>query len=275
MLTCYISDPSIEGGTFTVNVFSKSEETLNAFQEDCIIRLQNFNLKKFNGNPQMTINIFSTVTVYQPKTQERIKIEGTKYSTTTLDMNVIKALDAWNSEFKEAHVPIRVPSKRPLLETAELYDNPAKYFDYVGQIVNIAYTDLNVILTLTDFTENPNPPSTLLKQKIVNEKYLINCSIWDEHILECENLQIGNYVSLRNCVKKCENDLEFNIHGRPEEKKRHIYKLKPDDSLLKKLIERRDKYQITLKKRSRNDCEAYPLRTGMNELALFLILLIL
>lgn len=232
----------------------------------------------------MTLNAFSWYAVHEPKTLKEVQLEKMTFPSADVDMKIVKALDAWNSDVGASNIVI-AENKRPLLETCELFDNPSRFFDYVGQIVTITHTNVCTMLTLTDFTENPYPPSIPIDQNTLDPKYLINCSVWDELKNECLDLEIGTYVSIQNCVKKIKAQLEFNVRGSFNEKrKRLVSPLEAEDSRLKKLISRRDKFQKENRqlveqpfekkrrsteqhedkenKRSRERHEPYPLRTG-------------
>ncbi|KAI7894888.1 uncharacterized protein EV154DRAFT_548766 [Mucor mucedo] len=248
MLTCYISDPSLESGTCCLNIFSKSFETLEAFQENRIVKMTNFFVKEFNNNPQITLNSFSKYALFTATEIKQIELGNMNLPAAPNDKAIMKALDNWNAEASGSEAMVWVPTKRPLLETSQLYDDPSKYFDFVGQIVDIKNFDAFTLLVLTDFTENPYPPTLPVDQKVL-----------DPNI--CDKLDIKDFVFLRNCVKKLTDTLEFNIHGSNDQSKPQVVHISPDDDLLKNVLARRKSVKASLKKRTRDQLEAYPLRT--------------
>ncbi|KAI7879861.1 uncharacterized protein EV154DRAFT_524326 [Mucor mucedo] len=261
MLTCYVSDPSLDSGTCCLNIFSKSLKTLEAFEENRIVQMKNFFVKEFNNNPQITLNSYSKYALFTAKKIKQIQLANMNLPAVPNDKIIIKALDTWNAEASGSEAMVQVPTKRPLLETSQLYDNPAKYFDFVGQIVNIKNFDAFTLLVLTDFTENPYPPTLPVDQKVLDPKYLIYCSVWDYHRSVCAKLDVKDFVFLRNCVKKLTDTLEFNIHGSNDQSKPQVVYISPDDDLLKNVLARRKSMKASSKKRTRDQLEAYPLRT--------------
>ncbi|KAI7894830.1 uncharacterized protein EV154DRAFT_548711 [Mucor mucedo] len=261
MLTCYISDPSLESGTCCLNIFSKSFETLEAFRENRIVKMTNFYVKEFNNNPQITLNSFSKYALFTATEIRQIELVNMNLPAAPNDKAIMKALDTWNAEASGSEAMVWVPTKRPLLETSQLYDDPSKYFDFVGQIVDIKNFDAFTLLVLTDFTENPYPPTLTVDQKVLDPKYLIYCSVWDNHRSVCADLGIKDFVFLRNCVKKLTDTLEFNIHGSNNQSKPQVVRISRDDDLLKNVLARRESVKANLKRCIRDQLKAYPLRT--------------
>lgn len=274
LLTCYISDPSLESGTCCLNIFSKSLKNLEAFTENRIVQLKNFHTQKFNNSPQITLNSYSQYAIFTAKKTKRIQLAHMDFSVGPQELVMIKALDAWNAEPKDSEAIMRVPLKRPFLETSEIHADTSKYFDYVGLIVEKKEFDMFTSLVLTDYTENPFPPNT---DENPYQKYQINCSVWDENRDDCANLEPNQFVLLRNCAKKQGHGLEFNIHGNRNQNRNKIMPLAPDDDLVKKIVARREAFKANAKKRPRNEFETYPLRTGerVGRLACLFIILIL
>ncbi|GAA5808511.1 hypothetical protein MFLAVUS_001902 [Mucor flavus] len=261
MLTFYVSDPSIPMGSASVCLFEQDIGKLDFVKEADIIIIQDFNLKLFNGKRQISMNRF---TKYATFVINPLNLTCNKnYEITPVDKNIISLLEQYLKECKEsmtADSTIRLPSRRPLLETCEIDENESKFFDYIGEVTNVHMEDNRATLSLTDYTLNPLPIRSYVEENIVAKEYIINCTVWDSLVNECKDLQPGNYVSLRNCVKKDHNPLEFSIRCKDNENKVLLLKIEEDNPCLQKLIERKKSYTApkSLKKISYDD---YPLST--------------
>ncbi|KAG2234419.1 hypothetical protein INT48_007167 [Thamnidium elegans] len=245
MLTFYVSDPSIPCGSMSVCLFEQDIGKLDFVKEADIIIIQDFRLKLFNGNPQISINRFTKYATFtiNPPTLTCNK----NYEITSVDEEIINVFEQYLKEHKESStidLTIRLPTRRPVLETCEIIDNESKFFDYVGEVLEISIENSRATLSLTDYTLNPLPIRNYVEENIVKKEFIINCTVWDSLANECEDLQPGDYVSLRNCVKKDRNPLEFAIRNNENENKVLLLKIEEDDPRLQKLLERKKNYKM-------------------------------
>ncbi|GAA5798618.1 hypothetical protein HPULCUR_004023 [Helicostylum pulchrum] len=207
-----------------------------------------------SGNHSKTSCIYATI----------VSTQEIKHPTPSraVDENIVSLLEQYLKEHKESTIdlPIRIPTRRPLLETCEIDANESKFFDYIGEVTNVSMKDNRATLSLTDYTLNPLPIRSYADETIVAKEYIINCTVWDSLVNDCKDLQPGNYVSLQNCVKKDNNPLEFSIRLRDNENKVLLLNIEEDDPRLKKLIERKKNY-TTPKSLKRISYDDYPLST--------------
>ncbi|KAG2205786.1 hypothetical protein INT47_003969 [Mucor saturninus] len=213
MLTCYVSDLSLDSGTCCIDIFGKSLKTLEAFEENRSVQMK----KEFNNNPQITLNSYSKHAFFTAKKIKQIQLANMSLPAVPNGKIIIKALDTWNAEASGSEAMVQVPTKRLLLETSRLYDNPAKYFDFV----------------------NPYSPTLPVEQKFLDPKFCL-----------------PPYF-----IKKLTDTLEFNIHGSNDQSKPQVVHISPDDDLLKNVLARRKSMKARSKKRTKDQLEAYPLRT--------------
>ncbi|KAI8090540.1 hypothetical protein BDF21DRAFT_192074 [Thamnidium elegans] len=263
MLTFYVSDPSIPCGSMSVCLFEQDIGKLDFVKEADIIIIQDFRLKLFNGNPQISINRFTKYATFtiNPPTLTCNK----NYEITSVDEEIINVFEQYLKEHKESStidLTIRLPTRRPVLETCEIIDNESKFFDYVGEVLEISIENSRATLSLTDYTLNPLPIRNYVEENIVKKEFIINCTVWDSLANECEDLQPGDYVSLRNCVKKDRNPLEFAIRNNENENKVLLLKIEEDDPRLQKLLERKKNYSVPKPFKRISYCD-YPLSTEM------------
>ncbi|KAI9364195.1 hypothetical protein BD770DRAFT_177077 [Pilaira anomala] len=263
MLSFYISDPSIFPGSVNTCIFSNKREPLELIKNADIIVIENFHLKTFNDQPQFSINRFSRFATY--KSKSLTCTFNKSYDAGPFDEKILKALDAFDIEQKQARGhKVAVPTPRSILETAQIEDDKSKFFDYVGQVIDLTFENERVTITLTDYTLNPKPITHTVDESIVRKDYMIMCTVWDSLVDQCANLAPGDYVYLKNCVKKNSHPLEFSIRNKEDRGKMIIKKIEVNDPRLITLIQRKTKYSVTKEKKRKRDQSFPPLSTGIH-----------
>ncbi|CEG67442.1 hypothetical protein RMATCC62417_03872 [Rhizopus microsporus] len=132
--------------------------------------------------------------------------------------------------------------RRPLLRTCDIANSHTDFFDYIGMVVALHELIPNkIIITLTDFTENPRPyESTHLS---IDYRLVIQATVWDGNTIPARNLSIGDFVLLEDVMRKNINGvLTFTLHGKNIDRL-FVHKLARSDIRLKDLLERKRVYE--------------------------------
>lgn len=92
-------------------------------------------------------------------------------------------------------------------------------------------------LTLTDFTPNPKPMDGYDAQRTIEPELLLQAILWDENADQCPDLQLGDYVFLRNAKLKTSKlgMYELSLHGDRMQHKVNIHKYDIDHPLVKEI----------------------------------------
>ncbi|KAF7722666.1 hypothetical protein EC973_002877 [Apophysomyces ossiformis] len=153
-----------------------------------------------------------------------------------------------------------ISSKRPLLTTEAILNNENGFFDYIGEVVAMADYNRNYssrMLLLTDYTRNPKPMISDTHDGSIEPSLLLQCSLFDENAVECSTLKAGDFVMIKNAVKRISNmdNLEIRVHGtrNPAMRYQKIKIMESDDPLLASIKKRRDTYHQLLTGVSRQD----------------------
>ncbi|KAI9366350.1 hypothetical protein BD770DRAFT_2792 [Pilaira anomala] len=249
MLSFYLSDPSIYPGSVNTCIFLNEHEPLELIKNADIIAIENFHLKTFNDQPQFIINRFSCFAIY--KSNSLTCTFNKSYDAGPFDKKILKALDEFDIEQKQTgRHKMAVSTPRSILETAQIEDAKSKFFDYVGQVIDLTFENERDTITLTDYTLNPKPIMHTVDESIVRKDYMIMCTVWDSLVDQCADLAPDDYVYLKNCVKKDSHPLEFSIRNKEEDKSKIIIeKIEENNSRLITLIQRKTKYIVTKEKK--------------------------
>ncbi|PHZ14978.1 uncharacterized protein RHIMIDRAFT_276885 [Rhizopus microsporus ATCC 52813] len=135
-----------------------------------------------------------------------------------------------------------ISRRRPLLRTCDIANSRTDFFDYIGMVVAIhEFTPNKIIITLTDFTENPQPyENTYLS---VDYKLVIQATVWDRNTIPARTLSIGDFVLLEDVMRKNVNGvLAFTLHGKSIDRL-FVHKLARSDTRLRDLLERKQAYE--------------------------------
>lgn len=186
-----------------------------------------------------------------------------KVADLTCHEDIVQAIASWTeselakySATSDGSLVNRQIVGRPILQTDEIVPDGNRYMDYVGMIVDVLYEPFvrRTILFLTDYTENPepfiaNPTEDDAKQGIAHQ-LLLQCTLFDDQSDKCPPVQYGDFVYLRNCVKKKRVCLEIAIHGGKDSKSSvRILSDPTQEPLLQKLLERKRNYRPKLKRK--------------------------
>ncbi|RCH83719.1 hypothetical protein CU097_004560 [Rhizopus azygosporus] len=130
-----------------------------------------------------------------------------------------------------------ISRRRPLLRTCDIANSHTDYFDYIGMVVAIhEFTPNKIIITLTDFTENPRPyENTYLS---FDCKLVIQATVWDRNTILARTLSIGDFVLLEDVMRKNVNGVLAFTLGKNIDRL-FVHKLARSDIRLRDLLERK------------------------------------
>ncbi|KAI8375699.1 hypothetical protein EDC96DRAFT_304782 [Choanephora cucurbitarum] len=236
----------------------------------------------FNNSPQLTNEREMFYVCVDPHTRKAKMAQDRMVHFTRSDAEIIALLHRWSLDNISQVQAARVVSiGRPILTTQGIYEDSSRYFDYIGMVVG-CYPEEGPAhktnLVLTDFTDNPMPFMDDKGDYRLDIEYtkLLQCTLWDENSVRCPKLESGDYILLRNCTRneKNRNALEISMHGDrtgSTQSRNRVEILKPSDSRLNELLERKSRY-VSTKHNSVKDVASLiswgddPLRTRVKDL---------
>lgn len=255
-----VTDPTLVYNTINANLFKRNRESLPKLANDYIIVFKNIKLNAFHSHLQLYGDEDTHFTVFDYKT---LQTYPDKVADLTCHEDIVQAIASWTeselakySATSDGSLVNRQIVGRPILQTDEIVPDGNRYMDYVGMIVDVLYEPFvrRTILFLTDYTENPepfiaNPTEDDAKQGIAHQ-LLLQCTLFDDQSDKCPPVQYGDFVYLRNCVKKKRVCLEIAIHGGKDSKSSvRILSDPTQEPLLQKLLERKRNYRPKLKRK--------------------------
>lgn len=218
-------------------------------EQGSIVVLKNAFIAEYKNKLQITKNRYTEFALFN---QKGLYYSSQGYQNDSGDEDIYLAFKNWSEQMKGSSAShSMVSNKRPFLTTAQIAEDNAKYFNYVGMIVGFFGERGNKReIKLTDFTQNPSP---LVRTEglvddgtignITNEMTLL-CTLYQEHA-KCGPFRFGDLVFLDNCTRNTNNllQLEIRVSYSPDDRQ-HVTKLDPNDvrwqPLLRPLLQRKE-----------------------------------
>ncbi|CAO3674907.1 unnamed protein product [Rhizopus stolonifer] len=127
-------------------------------------------------------------------------------------------------------------SESKFIKTCDI-ESTQQAFKYIGMVTTLhSSQQTRIDINLVDYTRNPKPHPA---SRSIHPDMAINCTLWDNHALNCPTLEPGDFVLLEHLVKKVVyNVLTVNMH-RSQPQDCFVHKLQPDDPRLSELLERK------------------------------------
>ncbi|KAF1805219.1 hypothetical protein FB192DRAFT_1361698 [Mucor lusitanicus] len=242
-------DPSLGPNDGYPCNFFVHDPAMPDIEQGSIVVLKNAFIAEYKNKLQITKNRYTEFALFN---QKGLYYSSQGYQNDSGDEDIYLAFKNWSEQMKGSSAShSMVSNKRPFLTTAQIAEDNAKYFNYVGMIVGFFGERGNKReIKLTDFTQNPSP---LVRTEglvddgtignITNEMTLL-CTLYQEHA-KCGPFRFGDLVFLDNCTRNTNNllQLEIRVSYSPDDRQ-HVTKLDPNDvrwqPLLRPLLQRKE-----------------------------------
>ncbi|KAK4518976.1 Proteasome subunit alpha type-3 [Mucor velutinosus] len=259
MYKLLVIDPTLNpDDSYTCNFFVH-DENMPEIKKGSIVLLKNAFVQEYRRKPQLTKNRYTEFALFDDESGNCFTSKG--FCWKAGDQEIYAAFRNWSQALKlqngfSANSHSTVPRGRQIVTTAQIQEDDAKYFNYVGMIVGFfeakEHPPQRRVIKLTDYTRNPHPLTRLEDMaddgtlgNITNDM-TVSCTLYDKHA-ECGPFSFGDYVFLDNCTRNTRNEmqLEIRVSFTPGDGE-HVKKLDMDDPRLQPLLQRKREHEASL-----------------------------
>ncbi|KAG0173962.1 hypothetical protein DFQ30_006441 [Apophysomyces sp. BC1015] len=277
-------DPSTGTGReyeLCVMAFHQHQESLPQIGErGDIVFFRKAKINDFNNRPQVIARSPASWLVLKQEDLAPQRSKNLAFTMSAADWAVARTLKTWYTESRESSDDTQAISQRsvtrPLLKTEDILQGQNPFFDYIGEVVACGdYDDFKRMrmMFLTDYTQNPQALTGESFEGTIEPQFLIQCSLFDENAAECPPLETGDFVFIKNAVKRISNlgVLEIRVHGARDAEFRYpkVNKIDATDLMLTSIKKRREAYRQLLTGRIRQgelyENKVHKVRTGALE----------
>ncbi|GAN07639.1 hypothetical protein MAM1_0169c07141 [Mucor ambiguus] len=259
MYNLLVIDPTLDPNDGYTCLFFVHDHDMPEIKEGNIVLLKNAAITQYGNRLQLTKNAFTKFAVFNQDSGNCFTSKN--FCWEAGDEEICAAFCNWSQAVKmknrfSANSHQMVPRRRQIITTAQILEDDAKYFNYVGMVVGFFNEQANPRrreIKLTDFTINPRPlarTDDLADDGTIGDittDMTLLCTLYNDHA-DCGPFSFGDYVFLDNCTRNTKNNMQLEIRVSFNQGDReHVKKLDMNDSRLQPLLQRKKEFEASLR----------------------------